>query len=83
LRRWSDGEIVRAVREGLDSRGVPLMHPAAEYAGMSDADVAALVAYLRSQPELRHDQPRRRYNLVGIFAAGLGLLQTGEQPARS
>jgi cytochrome c2 len=82
LRRWSDGEVIRAVREGLDDRGVPLMHPAAQYAGMTDEDAAALVAYLRSQPELRHDQPRRAYNLVGIFAAGLGLLQTGEQPVR-
>jgi mono/diheme cytochrome c family protein len=82
LRRWSDGEVTRAVREGLDDRGVPLMHPAAQYRDMTDEDAAALVAFLRSQPELRHDQPRRMYNLVGIFAAGLGLLQTGEQPPR-
>lgn len=82
LRRWSDGEIMRAVREGLDDRGVPLMHPAAQYRDMTDDDAAALVAYLRSQPELRHDQPRRAYNLVGIFAAGAGLLETGEQPPR-
>jgi mono/diheme cytochrome c family protein len=80
LRRWSDGEIIRAVRMGVDDRGVPLMHPAAQYKEMPDEDAVALVAYLRSQPELRHDQPRRSYNPVALLAAGVGLLQTGEQP---
>jgi mono/diheme cytochrome c family protein len=80
LRRWSDGEIIRAVREGLDDRGVPLLHPAGQYRGLSDEDAAALVAYLRSQPELRHDQPRRSLNPVGLAAAAVGLLRTGEQP---
>ncbi len=80
LKRWSDGAIIRAVREGVDKDGAPLFHPAAQYRGMSDDDAAALVAYLRSQPELRHDQPRRSFNLVGLLAAGVGLLQTGEQP---
>lgn len=80
LKRWSDGEIIRAVREGVDDRGVPLMHPASAYRGMSDEDAAALVAYLRSQPELRHDQPRRNLNLLALLAAGVGLLGTGEQP---
>jgi hypothetical protein len=47
---------------------------------MSDDDAAALVAYLRSLPELRHDQPRRSVNLVGLLAAALGWLPTGELP---
>jgi mono/diheme cytochrome c family protein len=79
LRRWSDGEIIRAVREGLDDRGAPLLHPAGQYRGLSDEDAAALVAYLRSQPELRHDQPRRSLNPVALAAAALGWLRTGEQ----
>ena len=79
LKGWSDGEIIRAVREGVDKAGAALLHPAAQYRGMSDEDAAALVAYLRSQPELRHDQPRRNLNLVALLAAGAGLLQTGGQ----
>lgn len=79
LKRWTDGEIIRAVRAGVDKAGAPLFHPAAQYRGMSDEDAAALVAYLRSQPALRHDQPRRSLNLVALLAAGAGLLPTGEQ----
>ena len=41
LKRWTDGEIIRAVREGVDKDGVPLMHPAASYRDMSDADATA------------------------------------------
>lgn len=80
LKRWTDGEIIRAVREGVDDAGASLLHPAGQYRGMSDEDAAALVAYLRSQPELRHDQPRSSLNLLALLAAGAGLLQTGEQP---
>jgi mono/diheme cytochrome c family protein len=80
LKKWTDAAIIRAVREGVDKDGVPLYHPSASFRGMSNEDAAALVAYLRSQPELRHDQPRRSVNLLALIAAGVGLLQTGEQP---
>jgi len=83
IRNWSDGEIVRAIREGVDDQGVPLMlHPASAYYWMDDADAEALVAYLRSLPVLRHDQPRRNLNLVGKLAVAAGLLPTSELPPR-
>ena len=83
IRTWSDGEIVRAIREGVDDKGVPLMvHPASDYYWMSDADAEALVAYLRSLPALRHDQPRRNLNLLGKLAVAAGLLPTSELPPR-
>lgn len=79
VKGWTDGQIVRAIRDGLDKDGLPLIgHPNRDYVGLSDADVAALVAYLRSQPALRHDQPRRNLNLLGLWAAAGGLLQTSE-----
>ena len=77
IKGWTDGEIIRAVRQGLAKDGEPLFHPASAYAGMSDEDAAALVAYLRSQPELRHDVPSRTVNLAGLIAAGLGWLSPG------
>ena len=53
--RWSDEEIVAAIRAG-DARGkgveAPVM-PYYLYAGMSDRDVRDLVAYLRSLPAVR------------------------------
>ncbi len=84
IRNWSDGEIVSAIREGVDDKGVPLMvHPASDYYWMSDADVEALVAYLRSLPALRHDQPRRNLNLFAKLAVAAGLLTTSELPPRT
>jgi len=58
--RWTDAEIAAAIRDGdARDRGVeaPAM-PYYQYAGMSDADVADLVAYLRSLPPVvRENQP--------------------------
>lgn len=76
LQGWTDGEIVRAIRHGFDNAGLPLLgHPRGADAGMSDADAGALVAYLRSQPALRHDQPPRSLNLLGLWAVAAGLVQ--------
>jgi mono/diheme cytochrome c family protein len=52
---WSDAEIIAAIRDGYArGKGVeaPVM-PYYQYAGMSDADVRALVAYLRTLPPVR------------------------------
>jgi mono/diheme cytochrome c family protein len=52
---WSDAEIEAAIRRG-DARGTGVESPAMpyyQYAGMSDADVADLIAYLRSLPAVR------------------------------
>lgn len=81
LARWTDGAIVRALREGIDADGVPLMvHPAQQYRSLSDADAEAIVAFLRSQPALRHDQPRRGLSFVTLLNVALGRLATAEQP---
>jgi mono/diheme cytochrome c family protein len=52
---WSDEEIIAAIREGY-SRGkgveAPVM-PYYQYAGMADADVRDLVAFLRTLPPVR------------------------------
>ena len=45
---WTDGEIIRSIREGVDNEGkilFPLM-PYPAYREMSDNDVQAVVAYL-------------------------------------
>ena len=52
---WSDEEVIAAIRDGYArGKGVeaPVM-PYYQYAGMSDADVRALVAYLRTLPPVR------------------------------
>ncbi|MBL8201655.1 MAG: hypothetical protein JNK40_11825 [Chromatiales bacterium] len=59
---WTDGEIARAIREGVSRDGqalFPIM-PWFMYAGMSDEDVGAVIAYLRSQPPVKSFRPDRQ-----------------------
>jgi mono/diheme cytochrome c family protein len=58
--RWSDADVIRAVRRGIGRDGRPLRgdHPAAYYSVMSDEDATALVAYLRSLRPIRNQLPR-------------------------
>ncbi|MDF1790966.1 MAG: c-type cytochrome [Thalassobaculaceae bacterium] len=53
LADWSDAEIARAVREGISKDGRKLMPPMGYgyYANMTDTDMTAIIAYLRSLPE--------------------------------
>ena len=74
LKDWSDGEIVRAIREGLDRDGRPLLiMPSDAFHHLSDDDVQNLVAYLRSQPAVQHATPARDMNLLGLILVGAGL----------
>jgi mono/diheme cytochrome c family protein len=59
---WSDGEIIRAVREGVgrDGRGLFPIMPYFIYRDLADADVEAVVAYLRTLPAARSVQPPER-----------------------
>lgn len=60
LGRWTDGEIIRAIREGVSRDGSALFAfmPYPHYARMSDDDVTALVAYMRTMPPVRREVPR-------------------------
>jgi mono/diheme cytochrome c family protein len=54
--RYSDAELARSIRRGVkgDGRSVIIM-PAEDYFPMSDADLGALIAYLRSVPPVDRD----------------------------
>ena len=86
LASWTDGEIIRAIREGVHKSGRPLLvMPSATFHNMSDEDVQALVAYLRSQPtvkrEAHFDTPSNGVNVLGALFLGSGLFPTSAQPA--
>ena len=80
LKGWTDGEIVRAIREGIgqDGRGLLAM-PSQAYRHLSDADVQALVAYLRSQPAVDNPQPARNLNILAALFLGAGLFPPSVQ----
>ncbi|HVC33569.1 MAG TPA: cytochrome c [Chloroflexota bacterium] len=80
LKGWSDGQIIRAVREGVDNNGHALMiMPSETFHQMSDADVQAIVAYLRSQPAVTHVTPPRNINLIGTLLIGTGVFPLAVQ----
>jgi hypothetical protein len=60
--QWTDGEVIRAVREGVDHNGeglFPIM-PYFIYKHVSDKDMEAVVAYLRSVEPVVSDRPERQ-----------------------
>jgi mono/diheme cytochrome c family protein len=52
LGTWTDGEIVRALRDGVSRDGTPLfpLMPYLNYRRLSEGDLRALVAYVRTLP---------------------------------
>lgn len=81
LKEWTDGEIIRAIREGVDEKGQPLViMPSKGFRAMSDEDAQALVAYLRSQPAVERDLPERNLNLLAALFLGSGMFPTSAQP---
>ena len=63
--RWTDAQIITAIREGTRPDGSligPPM-PIERYRGMSDTDVRAIVAYLRSVPPVANKVPASVYRM--------------------
>ncbi len=59
LGKWTDDEIARAIREGVDKNGrtlFPIM-PYQEFRSISDEDIASVVVYVRTLPAVRHVLP--------------------------
>jgi len=62
LGNWTDGEILRAFREGIDRDGNGL-NPACPYPDsryLSDEDAKSVVVYLRSLPPVRNRVPEKQ-----------------------
>ena len=61
---WTDGEKIRAIREGVDKDGRALFSimPYQFYRYMSDEDVQAVVAFLDTLPPIKHQVPPTKVN---------------------
>jgi mono/diheme cytochrome c family protein len=80
LSHWTDGEIFRAIRNGIGADGNWLtIMSYTNVNHLSDADIAALIAYLRSRPPagLPTVNPPDHFNLLGFMMLGAGLLPSG------
>lgn len=64
LGSWTDGEILRAMREGVRRDGTALfpIMPYPHLRNLSDEDAKSIVAYLRSMPPVKHVTPKRYLN---------------------
>jgi mono/diheme cytochrome c family protein len=62
---WTDAQLIKAIREGVrpDGRLIGPPMPMGFYRNISDADVAAIVAYLRSQAPVRNVVAKSVYNM--------------------
>jgi mono/diheme cytochrome c family protein len=77
LKHWSDGEIFRAIRNGVDARGRWLAIMSFTNAGrLSDDDTKAVIAYIRALPASGEQtpEPPDRFSLLGLAMLGAGLL---------
>jgi mono/diheme cytochrome c family protein len=80
---WSDGQLFRAIREGVDPDGRRLVVMSTlGIRNLSDDDIQAVVAYLRSQPAVQNETPRERLTYLAMIMMGAGLLPRaqGEAP---
>ena len=83
--KWTDAQIIRAIREGIRPDGTligPPM-PIGFYRGISDADAQALVAYLRAQPPVKHVVPKSEYRMKLPSAYGPPIKEKIVAPPRS
>jgi mono/diheme cytochrome c family protein len=51
---WTDAQIADAITKGVDDEGEMLCSTMQRYSSFSEDDVAAIVAYLRSIPAVKH-----------------------------
>jgi mono/diheme cytochrome c family protein len=60
---WSDAELARAIHDGIRPDGWVIRPPMpfSAYRGISDADLAAVVAYLRTVPAVQSTLPSAEY----------------------
>lgn len=78
LGSWTDAEIARALREGVDKDGVGLIvMPSYTYRALSDEDVAAVVGYLRGVEPVHNEVPPMSGNIVAKIMMALGMFGPG------
>jgi len=84
--RYTDEDFARAIREGVTPEGRSLLlMPSHYFHGLSDADVASIIAWLRRAPPVESAWPATRAGPLTRVALVLGLapeLITAEQLAR-
>jgi mono/diheme cytochrome c family protein len=62
----SDADWARSIRYGIRPDGTPMLFmPSTEFYYMSDADLGAVIAYIKSAPAVDHTMPRSSVSFTG------------------
>ena len=70
----SDEDYVRAIRHGIDPEGKPIFMPAVvSTANLSDEDLGAIIAYIKSVPPVDHKTNGQRFTPLAkiLYVAGI------------
>ncbi len=80
LADYTDGEIFRAIRHGVNKDGQLLVFmPLLPFGEMADSDIEAVIAYLRAQPAAPSSGPTGDdINFVGVLLLGAGMFPSPE-----
>jgi cytochrome c553 len=77
---YTEADWVRAIRHGVNPRGHALfIMPSELYNGLSDADFAALVAYLRSMPPIAGQAPLIQLPVIVKALYGLDVIRDASE----
>ena len=81
IKDWTDGEVFRAIREGVDPQGNKLLVMSGQYARyLSDEDLKSVIAFLRSQEPGGEPTPPGELTLLGLAMAGANMLPSIAEP---
>jgi len=78
---FNDADFARAIRHGVDPSGRPLLiMPSDDYSHFSDADLGAIIGYVRSLPAVDNTLPPNELRALGrvLFATGQLPLQPAD-----
>jgi mono/diheme cytochrome c family protein len=79
---FTTDDFVRAIRHGIDREGKPIfMTAVTSTANLSDEDLAAIVAYLKTIPPVDHPTRERNFTPLAKVLFGAGML--GKLPAET
>jgi mono/diheme cytochrome c family protein len=81
--KWTDAQLIEAIRNGKrpDGSTIGPPMPVAFYRNMSDTDVRAVVAYLRSVKPIAHKLARSRYDMKLPDGYGASVTHVADVPA--
>ena len=73
LKNWSDEEVAGAIRYGLHKEGRSLRFmPSFDFENLSKADIASLIAFIRSVPEVQKESHKNTFGPLAKVLSSLG-----------